>query len=494
MLLDVAPTTGTEPSPSLVRRVLSFPAMLGTALVLLAVFTVRERFHDPDLWWHLKTGEIIWNTHSIPTTDIFSFTTNHHSWVPHEWLSEVLIYAAYRMGDYTGLMLWLCVFSSAYLLAQYALCSSYSGNAKVAFLGSAVAWLFATIAFSIRPQMIGYLFLTFELLIVHLGRTRNARWFWTLPPLFALWVNCHGSWVFGLMVLGVFLLTSCLELRWGLIVSQRWEKSRRNVLVGAYLLSTAALSLNPTGFHQLLYPFDVFLHQKVSLAQIAEWQPLAVSDSRASALGGVAGGILLWVIIRRSELFLHELLLISMGFVMAWRHGRMMFVFGLLAAPIVSRLLAGAWEGYDRRRDSPGVNAISIALLSICIVLGFPNRTNLREQVRKTNPVQAIEFMRQNGFTGRMLNEYAFGGFIIWSAPDIPVFIDGRGDVFDWTGVFADYRDLITLKDDPRSILDKYRIDFCLFSKEYSAARVLKLLPGWKLVYSDDVSVIYART
>src|SRR5688572_8459730 len=226
MLLDVAPTTGTEPSPSLVRRVLSFPAMLGTALVLLAVFTVRERFQDPDLWWHLKTGEIIWNTHSIPTTYIFSFTTNHHSWVPHEWLSEVLIYAAYRMGYYTGLMVWLCVFSSAYLLAPYVLCSSYSGNAKVAFLGSAIAWLFGTIAFSIRPQMIGYLFLTFELLIVHLGRTRNARWFWTLPPLFALWVNCHGSWVFGLMVLGVFLLTSFLELRWGLIVSQQWEKSR----------------------------------------------------------------------------------------------------------------------------------------------------------------------------------------------------------------------------------------------------------------------------
>src|SRR6266571_5166030 len=120
----------------------SFPVMVAATLVVLTVLTVQSRFNDPDLWWHLKTGEIIWNTHSIPRTDLFSFTTNNHEWIAHEWLSQVAIYVSWRLGGYAGLMLWLCAFSSMLLLAAYALSSIYSGNAKVALLGALIAWFF----------------------------------------------------------------------------------------------------------------------------------------------------------------------------------------------------------------------------------------------------------------------------------------------------------------------------------------------------------------
>ncbi|HJY05956.1 MAG TPA: hypothetical protein VJ323_06540, partial [Bryobacteraceae bacterium] len=66
-------------TPALTRKIFSFPVMLAGMLVVLAVLTVRSRFNDPDMWWHLKTGEIIWNTHRIPTVDLFSYTTNHHA-------------------------------------------------------------------------------------------------------------------------------------------------------------------------------------------------------------------------------------------------------------------------------------------------------------------------------------------------------------------------------------------------------------------------------
>ncbi len=64
------------------QRVFSFPVMLASVLVVLTVLTVRARFDDPDMWWHLKTGEIIWSTHSIPVVDVFSYTTNHQASVP----------------------------------------------------------------------------------------------------------------------------------------------------------------------------------------------------------------------------------------------------------------------------------------------------------------------------------------------------------------------------------------------------------------------------
>src|SRR5260370_20065944 len=160
------------------------------------------------MWWHLKTGEVIWTTHTIPTTDLFSYTTNHHALIPHEWLSELFIYGAYRWGGYSGLMLWLCFFTAALLIAGYALCSLYSGNSKVALMGALAIWLFGTIGFAIRPQMIGYLLLVVELLLLHLGQTRNRRSFFGLPPLFAIWVNCHGSFFLALVLAGAFLFRS----------------------------------------------------------------------------------------------------------------------------------------------------------------------------------------------------------------------------------------------------------------------------------------------
>ncbi len=196
---------------ALLRRVCSFPVAIASLLVALATLTVQGRFDDPDMWWQLKTGQVIWTTHHIPLTDLFSYTTNHHLWVPQEWLSQVMIYGAYHFGGLTGLMLWLCFITSAVLIAGYALCSLYSGNAKVGLIGALVLWLFATTGLSIRPQMIGYTLLIVELLLLHLGRTRNARWFYGLPALFALWVNVHGSFFLGLIVAGVVLASSFFD-------------------------------------------------------------------------------------------------------------------------------------------------------------------------------------------------------------------------------------------------------------------------------------------
>src|SRR5271154_6662660 len=290
-------------SVRLFQRICSFPVMLAVSLIVLAVLTVRPRFDDPDMWWHLKTGEVIWTTHAIPTTDIFSYTTGHHAYVPHEWLSQVLIYGAYRLGGYTGLMLWLCFFASAFLIAGYLLCWLYSGNAKVGFVGAMVIWLFSTIGLAIRPQLIGYLFLVFELLLIHSGRTRNPRWFMGLPPLFAVWVNCHGSFMLGLILAGIFLFSSFFGFRMGSLVSSRWEPHCQRMLGLALVLSIAALFVNPIGFKQVLYPLNTLLQQPINLSLVQEWRSLQFNGARGVAWFVTLGCVFLLVIMRRSELF-----------------------------------------------------------------------------------------------------------------------------------------------------------------------------------------------
>jgi hypothetical protein len=489
-----APEAMNRTPSRLLRIVFSFPAMLVCLLALLSVFTVRTRLNDPDLWWHLKTGEMIWQTHSIPRVDSFSFTTNHHPYTPHEWLAQLTIYAAYHFGGYSGIMLWLCLISSLVSVAGYGLCWLYSGNGKIAFLGALGIWFFATVGLSARPQMLGYLFLIAELIVVSLGQ-RNQKWLLILPGLFALWVNCHGSFLFGLIVLGAVFFCGFFDFEVGLIACEPSGRRKQAMLALALFLSTGALFLNPVGLNQITYPLNTMLgQQQIGLQYSSEWQPPAMTDIRTPALFVAMALVLLVPILRRVSLPFPELLLVALGFVLAVQHQRMFFVFGILVMPLLSLLLSTAWDRYEPAQDSVVSNMIAIPGIVIAMVLGFPSPQNLNAQVQKGNPGKALEFVQRSGLSGRMLNEYVYGGYLIWAAPDHKVFIDGRADVFEWTGVLGDYMDWVNLQADPSFLLDKYRIDFCFLSRDEPIARVLPLIPGWKTIYSDATSVIFARS
>src|SRR5438874_7273193 len=133
------------------RRLFSFPALLAAGLIVVTLLTVSNRFNDPDLWWHLKLGQIIACTHSVPSTELFSHTAAGHPWTAHEWLAQLSMYAAYQAGGNTGLMLWMSVLASLLVLCVFFLCYRYSVNVLVSFLGALCAWFFGTVGLAIRP-------------------------------------------------------------------------------------------------------------------------------------------------------------------------------------------------------------------------------------------------------------------------------------------------------------------------------------------------------
>ena len=475
------------------RRVFSFPVALSCMLVVLAALTVHSRFDDPDMWWHLKSGEVISTTHSVPTTDIFAYTTNHHASVPHEWLSQVSIYGAYKAGGNSGIMLWLCIFTSALLIAGYVLCSLYSGNAKVSFAGALLVWLFSTAGLAVRPHMVGYLFLIAELILIHLGRTRSPRWFFALPPLFALWINCHGSFFLGMIVAGIYIFCSFFHFQVGSLVAPQWDPRTRRMLIGAVVLSIPALFINPAGVRQVLYPIDTLMHQSIGLSQVQEWMPLQLTSERGMALLAVLASLLLIEIVQHSEIYLHELLLIALCTWSAVSHARLVFAFGIIVAPILSRLLSNAWDNYDLKQDRPLPNAVMIlASLLICF-FAFPGKHNLADQVNESSPVKAVAFIKDNHLSGNMLNDYVLGGYLIWALPEHPVFLDGRSDVFEWSGVLAKFGNWATLQANPKDLLDEYNIQFCVLTSQSPMVNVLPLLLDWKLAYADNVAVVFVR-
>lgn len=478
---------------SAARWAFSFPAMLICGLAVTIVLTVRDRFNDPDMWWHLKVGEIIWNTGAIPRSDIFSYTTGNHPWIPHEWLAEWSIYGAYRLGGYGGLMLWLCVFGSLVVIGVYALAWMRSGNAKVALLGGLAAWFFATVGLAVRPLVLGHLFLVMELLVLELARARGRRWLWLLPPLFALWVNCHGSYALGLMVLGIYAVCSRLTFETGWLEPAGRPKDGGRLLLVMPLLCAAALLANPVGWKLALYPLDLVLHQSTNLQVIDEWQPLPLLSPRGIGVALVVALAAAMPLAGKARLRLDELLLLLLGTGLAVRHMRMTFVFGILAAPLVCRLLRNAWDSYRPDRDNRIANGALMLLAAAVAFVAFPGPAALEEQVKRQSPVDAVAYIRKAGLPGPLLNEYTYGGYLIWSLPEHKTFVDGRTDIFDWTGVLREYGRWKMLNEDPALLLDRHGINLCLMPANSHISRVLPYLPGWREVYSDEVAVVFAR-
>lgn len=129
----------------------------------------------------------------------------------------------------------------------------------------------------------------------------------------------------------------------------------------------------------------------------------------------------------------------------------------------------------------------------IVAILSFPHVNDLSQQAARGNPAKAIGFLRHSGISGRMLNDYAFGGYLIWAAPERKVFVDGRADVYDTAGVMAEYLEWAGLEKDTATLLNRRNIQYCLLARDAPVTKVLQLLPGWKAVYSDELSVVYVR-
>jgi hypothetical protein len=398
-------------------RKFSLPVILGGLLACLTFCLCCTRFSDPDTWWHLKIGQEIWQTHSIPRADHWSFTVYGHSWTPHEWLSQLLLFTIYRVFGYAGLQLWLCLLASSIVAAGYALSYHYSWDTVVAALGGFLAFFFGTVGFSIRPQLIGYLLLTGELLVLLRAFRGKPRVLWWLPPLFLVWVNCHASYPLGL---GIFGLT---------VVCRRWPE---RIALKAFALSCAVLLVNPLGWRMLLYPFDTFLNQRDNLAFVPEWQPPSLHDPRGFALLLVLAAIGIAGLTRRARSSAFEMMVFLPITLLALRHSRMLFAFGIVTGPLVSRMIA---DRLGPRATKPGqmpTRAFVLLLAALLCVLKFPKADTIQADIETHNPVKAVRYIREARLPGPMLNDYAWGGYLVWALPEYKTFIDPRADIFDW--------------------------------------------------------------
>jgi hypothetical protein len=321
---------------------------------------------------------------------------------------------------------------------------------------------------------------------------RTGKGISLLPPLFALWINLHGSWVFGMVVLALTIASGLVEGEWGLVVAKRWSSAQLKQLLLALAASLAALFVNPFGYKLVLYPYTLLLRQQGVMKYIEEWQPVDFSTVNGRLALVVILALLAGALFSRRRWKLDEVLLTAFALWAALLHVRFLFFAGLIMAPMLAPRLK-LFPPYERDLDKPWLNAVIMAAVVGALIFFFPSAAQLQQKVAEGYPKAALEFMQRQHIEGRIFNEYAWGGYMEWNAPQLKTFVDGRADIFIFNGVFDDFLRATAMKR-PFEILDKYKIDYVFLRPEEPLNYLLEHSGGWRLIYSDKVAVLFERT
>ena len=271
-----------------------------------------------------------------------------------------------------------------------------------------------------RTLLFGWLCMMGLLLeLDHFQRTRKGLWI--LPPLFALWINFHGSWVFGIVVLGITIASGSVECEWGLVVARRWTPAELKKLVIILAISLAALFVNPFGYKLVLYPFDLLFRQTGVMRYIEEWQPVDLTTVNGKLAMVAIFGLLAAVLFSHRKWKLDEAMLAVFALWAGLSHVRFLFFLGLIIAPVLAPRLH-LFPPYERDKDKPWLNAAIIAALVVSMVFLYPSETQLQQRVDESFPTAALDFMRQQHLNGRIFNELSWGGYMEWNTPQLKPF------------------------------------------------------------------------
>ena len=220
------------------------------AVLFAAIFAMAVRQPaDTDTWWHLKSGQVMWEMGQFLRTDPFSHTVAGEPWINHGWLVQMALWPVYRALGLGGLAILLALIVTGSFALVYAQCR---GKPFVAGLVVVLAAVASSIVWSIRPQIVSLLLTALvAFLLAGYRRSGNSRWLWTLPVLVVLWVNCHGGFVVAFLLMIGYLAGELLNR----LLGTQTEEMRLRPLLLILLVSILAVLVNPNTVKMVPYAF-----------------------------------------------------------------------------------------------------------------------------------------------------------------------------------------------------------------------------------------------
>jgi hypothetical protein len=496
---DLVPSGGGAADPAPAWFDASVVGLVMGALTLWLSRTVA----DPDLWGHVKFGEDIWASGRVVHRDPYSYLTGDQPWVNHEWLSETVFYLVFRLSGSAGLVVLKTALSLVIVGLIYRhLCRQGLTPLRAGIVLLLAAFLLPVGLGTVRPQLFTYLGFTLLLLMIHAAKHGRRGWLRGAPLLFALWVNAHGGFLVGAAVLLGWAIVHAGAAAWRTSHPVAGGERAGPVSLAAVLLASGlATLLNPYGAGLL-----AFLVQPATVVrpEITEWEPLRVASlAGLGYLAILALGVASVALSRRPRQPSALVLLLGVALLplTAFRHAPLV----ALAVPLLAgEHIADAWRrGIGDRDGAPagpwarrGLAGASLAAAVLLVAGSVPSFRcpALNPGVGGGYPARAVGLLRESGAQGNLAVFFTWGEYAIWHlAPRIKVSWDGRRET-----VYSEHAHRVNL-DFLRgagawdALLTEHPTDLALVPAGAAAFNLLKLHPGWVLVYEDALSGLFAR-
>ncbi len=447
---------------------------------------------DEDVWWHLRAGEWIAQNHAFVRVDSFSRSlaeggVSGAPWVDYSWLFEWLMFHLYQAWGLSGVLAYSAGAVLAITAALHRLLTWLEPDASKAALLTAGAMVAMTPLFAPRPWLLSILLFLLELdVLLRVRQTGRGRSLWWLPLLFAVWANLHIQFVDGIIVLSLAAAEATLVPRREPIRTQLKTRSLWLALAGC----AVAVMVNPYGWRIYSVAYRLAAQsgpmrfvqemQALPFRRFGDFLLLALTLAAAATLGA------------RRRLLTFEAALLLFGAGVSFRSQRDLWLLGIVA-PVV---LAQGSRNTERERSPDDVPLSWLVPIACSAVLGGAclmgiREARLKESLAKTLPVSAVEAIKVRGYTGPLYNTYDWGGYLMWTLRK-PVSLDGRA------GLYGDARIESALKTWSAEPLWGADTTFqsarlVIAPRKQPLTQLLRLSPQFRLVYEDDVALVFVR-
>ncbi len=473
-------TTGGAARPADDALAATLPFIVAAAVYIVILTVGSSLLNDADSYWHVVAGGWIL-ANGIPTTDPFSHTFAGAPWIAKEWLSQILYYGAYQLAGWTGMV----VLAAGAVALSFFIVSVFLQRwlAPIAIMAvAAIGFLLVAPHAVARPHVLALPIMAAWMAgLVSAADEKRPPSLWLLP-LMVLWANLHGGFTFGLLMVGALGLDAVVAA----------EKPARARLAARWALfgiaALAAACITPYGPESILVTGRI-LGLGPALALIGEWQPADFSTFQGLEVALLFGlGLALW----RGFTLPPVRIVILLGLLhMALSASRNAELLALIAPLIIAAPLARQYPYIAARplRHSRTLIATGVVLL-IPATLGLSLISDYQPTPLRA-PTAAVAALKQAN-AGPVLNDYDFGGYLVWNG--IPSFVDGRTELYGGDFV-ARYHRAVTLADigTLESLLEEHAIGATLLMNGTPAIAWLDRQPGWQRLHADNIAVVHVR-
>jgi hypothetical protein len=399
--------------------------------------------------------------------------------------------------------------TTAYLIV-FRICKQTSQSWRIAAFAVLFAAALGLNDWNVRPQGITFLLGSLYLLAIYQYQKEPQRkWLIIFPLGMLIWVNSHGTFFIGLVLVGIWfgqILWDALKLR----ISEKKTSLTKILLAPSISLGLTILVclVNPRGLGIINY-IKTLTSNSVVQNLVVEWAAPSFNTLMGTIflIGFIISAVILALSPKRPNFF--QITTFLVFGILGLKTSRGSVWFGLVMAPILAEHMSLIVQQYQKPKNKSakddGSRVINLIFLVTIVAMGFltlpwfksvlPLPEAKAGLLSTETPILATDALLEKHPDGNLFNAISFGSYLIWAAyPQYQVFVDSRIELFP-VEVWLDYLTISNAGDNWEALLKEYGVNTLMLSpiEQANLLQAIQSSDEWNLIYKDPSAIIFER-